>query len=345
MATKVGGQLGLNNPIRQVGTSQSNDVWVSQEQVVEEWGLGEESLWARLVDRQNEILTTGGIACNLWRTLDTGLACTCRKSETSQPNARCQVCYGTGFVGGFEKFGFSTIFIAANTPNLTLSDIIVAQKQPDQFEIAPGKTTGTILTPRFQITRNFKYVKSLIYGFDGLRVQTRNGILVEYTSDGGTTFTELLAGDTTPLSEPALNVQFRIRLSRGTIDDPSPYFQILRARWQMEAVTEILVSKKSFPEQRWLESFGVRVKMDGITWWTTPNLGIPGHAPIVLEEDDLFEITEGAFKPQTLGDEEFPVSGRFKPTNVTTVEPRGRFLSQRFNVRMLQRDEPAVQVF
>ena len=168
MATKVGGQLGLNNPIRQVGTSQSNDVWVSQEQVVEEWGLGEESLWARLVDRQNEILTTGGIACNLWRTLDTGLACTCRKSETSQPNARCQVCYGTGFVGGFEKFGFSTIFIAANTPNLTLSDIIVAQKQPDQFEIAPGKTTGTILTPRFQITRNFKYVKSLIYGFDGM---------------------------------------------------------------------------------------------------------------------------------------------------------------------------------
>ena len=269
MATKVGGQLGLNNPIRQVGTSQSNDVWVSQEQVVEEWGLGEESLWARLVDRQNEILTTGGIACNLWRTLDTGLACTCRKAETGQPNARCQVCYGTGFVGGFEKFGFSTIFIAANTPNLTLSDIIVAQKQPDQFEIAPGKTTGTILTPRFQITRNFKYVSSLIYGFDGIRTPTRNGILVEYTSDGGTTFTELLAGNTSPLSEPALNVQFRITLSRGTIDDPSPYFQILRARWQMEAVTEILVRRRASPS-----SAGWRASVS-VSRWTASHGGRP----------------------------------------------------------------------
>jgi hypothetical protein len=113
----------------------------------------------------------------------------------------------------------------------------------------------------------------------------------------------------------------------------------------MKRQTKILISKRSFPEQRWLESFGVRVKLDGITWWTTPNLGVVGQVPILLEEDDIFEIEEGAYKPQTLEQEEFPISGRFKPSNVTYVEPKGRFLSQRFNIRMFQRDEPGVELF
>ena len=109
--------------------------------------------------------------------------------------------------------------------------------------------------------------------------------------------------------------------------------------------TLVLISKRSFPEQRWLETFGVRVKLDGVTWWTTPNLGVVGQKAVLVQEDDLFEIQEGAYKPQSKDEEEFPVSGRFKPTNVTYVEPRGRFLSQRFNIRMLQRDEPELSVF
>jgi hypothetical protein len=251
------------------------------------------------------------------------------------------VCNGVSFVGGYEKFGYSTIFIAGNTPGITLSDVVVAQKTPFQFELASGKTTGYVLSPRFQITESLAFTGIQTSGFDGLRKLTQNSIKVEYTTND-TDFFDISVLD--PLNEPALNVRFKITLTRLTAQD-NPFVTILRARWQMQRDTQMFISKRSFPEQRWLESFGVRVKLDGITWWTTPNLGIVGQTPILLQEDDLFEIREGVYKPQSLDEEDFPVSGRFKPTNVTFVEPKGRFLSQRFSIRMMQRDEPELSVF
>lgn len=344
MATRFDGQIDPNANMRSGNQAQSNDVWVSQSSVIDEWGLGEEDLWVRLVDRHNEILTTGGIPAILWQQIENGLPCTDRKTETGQGDSRCPVCYGAGFVGGYEKFGFSTIVIAANSPDLTLSDIVIREKQPSQFEIAEGKTTGTVLTPVFQVTDSFGFDGSLISGYDGLRHLTQDNILVEYSIDGSEDWFNL-ATDTDGLSEPAFNIQFRLTLKRDTIKDPSPFVKCWRARFQMKRETKVLISKRSFPEQRWLESFGVRVKLDGITWWTTPNLGIPGQPAILIQEDDLFEIETGIYQPQSKDEEEFPISGRFKPTNVTYVEPKGRFLSQRFSIRMLQRDEPEVQVF
>lgn len=344
MATRLDGQIDINARVRQVNEARSNDVWVSQTSVIDEWGLGEEDLWARLVDRHNELLHTGGVQAFLWQQIENGLPCTCNKEETGQVNSRCAVCNGVGFVGGYEKFGFSTIFIAANTPGLVLNDLVIAKVSPWQLEIAPGKTTGTALSAVYQVTENFGFSGSLVSGQDSIRAPfTQNGIKVEYTVNGGTDWFDIT--NTDPLSEPALNVQFRITLSRNSEKDKSPFFQILRARFQMLMDTLVLISKRSFPEQRWLETFGVRVKLDGVTWWTTPNLGIVGQEAVLVQEDDLFEIQEGAYKPQSKDEEEFPVSGRFKPTNVTYVEPRGRFLSQRFNIRMLQRDEPELAVF
>lgn len=343
MATKIGGQIDPNTSIRQANQSPSNDIWVSQTSVIGEWGLGEEDLWARLVDRHNELLQTGGVSASLWRQLDTGLPCTCIKTETGQGDQRCPTCYGTGVVGGYEKFGFSTIFVAANTPGLTLDGLVIKEKLPWQLELADGRTSGTALSPVFQITKSFGYAGSDVSALDGLRTLTQNNIRVEYTINGGVDWIPISV--VSPLTDPALYIQFRVTLTRSTAKDPSPFFKILRARFQMQIATQVLISKKAFPEQRWLESFGVRVKMDGITWWTTPNLGIVGQANILLEEDDLFEVEQGIFQPQTTDQEQFPISGRFKPANVTYVEPRGRFLSQRFSIRMLQRDEPELSVF
>lgn len=346
VATKVGGQIDPNSRIRQDNQSPSNDVWVSQNSVISEWGLGEEDLWARLVDRHNEILLTGGVHADLWKQVDNGQGqrCTCIKQETGQADKRDPICYGTGVVGGYEKFGFSTIFLAASNPGLVLdSGLVLAKKIPWQIELADGKTVGVALSPTFQITHNFGYAGSDLAAQDGLRVLTQNGIKVEYTINNGTDWFPISV--IPPLSEPAINVRFRITLTRATVNEPSPFFKMLRARFQMQQDTQVVISKKSFPEQRWLESFGVRVKMDGITWWTTPNLGIIGQPTLLLEEDDLFQVEQGLFQAQTLEDEQFPISGRFKPANVTYVEPRGRFLSQRFNIRALQRDEPELGVF
>lgn len=344
MVTRISSQLDPNTRLRQQNQSPSNDVWIAQTSVVNEWGLGEQDMWARLVDRHNEILQTGGVPTDLWRQLGSGLPCTCIKPETGQVNQRCPVCYGSRFVGGFEKFGYSTIFVAASTPGLQLdSGLVIAKKNPWQLELASGKTQGVALTPSYYVTQSLGYSGSVISGLDGLRKLTQEGILVEYTTNG-IDFLPLL-GNVDLLEEPSFYVTFRITLTRASASEVSPFFQILRARWQMQQNTQMYISKRSFPEQRWLESFGVRVKLDGVTWWTTPNLGIVGQEPILIQENDLFEINQGIYQPQDPGEEEFPISGRYKPANVQYVEPKGRFLSQRFNIRHLQRDEGELLVF
>ena len=235
MATRTAGQIDLNSQVRQVNEARSNDVWVSQSAVIDEWGLGEEDLWARLVDRHNELLHTGGVPAFLWQQIESGLVCTCDKDETGQGNSRCPVCNGTGFVGGYEKFGFSTIFIAANTPGILLDGLVIKQDTPWTIELAPGSTTGTLLSSIYQVTQNFGFTGSLVSGQDSIRTPlghpTQDNILAEYTIDGGMTWFNV--NDTSALSEPALNVQFRITLKRNSVKDKSPFFSILRARFQM----------------------------------------------------------------------------------------------------------------
>lgn len=339
MATKFGGQLDLNSTIRQVNAAQTDDVWVSQNYVIGEWGFDKQDLWDRVVDRHNELLSTGGIPCSLWYRTN-NLPCTSEKDETGQHDARCPVCYGTGWVGGYEKFGFSTIHVAANS-NIELENIEIRKTSPWQLEIARGETTGRIYSPIYHVRDSIRFIGAQLVGFNGMRDARQTLFTIEYSVDGGKTY--LPISNSELLDNETFTLRFRVTLSRTNMDQ-NPYLRVFRARFQMSEYTRILISKRSFPEQTLLESFGLREKSDGLTWWTTPTLGVPIGGRRVNEED-IFEIETGLFSERK--DETYTtlVSGRYKPVNVMYVEPRGRFLSQRFNIRMLQKDEPELSVF
>jgi len=360
MGTRLTGQLSPNESVQSPRVSPTNDVWTTMSEVINDWGLGEADLWERLILRQDELLKTGAIQAHLFQQLNFGARCTCIKEETGQVNQRCPSCYGALFTGGYERFGFQTIYFTGDSASIggvrregrmgalvvdppTLTNITLLKKFPDHAVIAEGATTGIIMSPVFQITNNFAFSGFRLDGFDGLRQLTQNNILVEFTTDGGTTWRNI--SDNSCFNNPAFNVQFRVTLTRAKATDPSPFFQILRVRFQMQKNPIVLISKKTFPEQRVLESFGVRIGAPGITWWTTPSLGIPGGDKIFVQENDVFELIQGQYQKEDPASEEFPVSGRFKPTNVTYVEPQGKFLSQRFNIRLLQIDEPGNAIF
>lgn len=362
MATKLCGQLDPNGVIQSPHMSPSKDVWITMSEVIEEWGLGEKDLWERLVSRHEELLKTGAVQANLYQQLNFGAPCTCKKDETKQVNQRCPICYGALFDGGYERLGFNTIYVTGATASIggvrrdglmgasvasipTLTNITILKKFPDHAVISDGFTSGTILSPVFQVTKNFGFNGFKLDAFDGLRNLSQNNIKVEFTTDSGVTWKNIVDHVDVCLSDPAFNIQFRITLTRASATDPSPFFQILRVRFKMQQNTVVLVSKKTFPEQRVLESFGVRVGADGITWWTTPNMGILGGEDVFIQENDIFEVIQGHYKEQLPTDSEYPLSGRFKPSNVSYVEPFGRFLSQRFSIRLLQQDEPGNSVF
>lgn len=346
----------------------SNDVWAPMTDVIDDWGLGEDDLWGRLVGRQEELLTVGGVHCNLYQQFNYGVRCTCQKDETKQVTQRCKMCFGTLFMGGYEKFGHTSVIIgpAASsvsvrrgdaTPEASftgavggtegdgpeLHDLVLQNKFPDQLVIADGKLSGYFLSPKFQLTCNLAFSEWLLIAQDGIRKLTQDQFLVEFSIDGGSTFHPM--SDLDCLSNPSFVLQIRVTLTRAAVTDTSPYFQQVRFRFQTSQKTQIVISKKTFPEQRVLESFGVRVGMDGITWWTTPSMGLADGTKTYIQENDIFEILEGRYQKEPPSLEEYPDSGRFKPSNVSYVEPKGKFLSQRFNIRHLNIDEPGNKVF
>jgi len=336
--------LTKNVGVRQTKQAASNDIWISQDSVINEFGFGQEDLWARLVSRHDELLSTGGIKADLWLQFDSGIRCSCIKDETGQVDQRCPVCYGVRFVGGFEKYGHQTLNVYGGDLSLTKTNIVFQEKRlPYPLVLDIGQTTGSILSPEYIITNNHGFTGFALTAQNHIRDINKDKITVEYTVDGGATFFDV--SDATLLNEPTLKVQFRITMTRNIATEPSPFFHIFKARWKSQTETQVLISKKTFPEQRWLESFGVSVRLDGVTWWTTPNLGVVGGGIQRIGEDDFFQLDEGFYKPQTLEDDEFPHSGRMKPVNVIYVEPNAKFLSQRFNVRVMQSDEPEISVY
>ena len=363
MGTRLDNQILPNSRIHQARESPSGDVWTTMSDVIGDWGLGEKDLWQRLLDRHEEVLKTGAVNAFLFQQFNFGAPCSCTKDETKQVNQRCPECWGVQFVGGYEKLGFTTINIASSASSVggefshdgntggtvgdapTFTNSVLKHKGTDQIELIEGQVSGVITSPVFQITRSLKFDSFRLDATDGgPRKFTTDNFKIEYTVDGGLNYFDLKQ-DTTLLDSDSFTLQIRITMTRPTAADHTPVFNIFRIRFQTEAQPLVKISKKSFPEARVLESFGVRVTMDNMTWWTTPSMGRFDGKEHFIQENDVFEIVSGRYKAEPPSVEEYPDSGRFKPSNVLYVEPLGRFLSQRFNMRPLQPDEPEAKIY
>lgn len=346
MGTRVGGQILPISILKQERESPSNDVWVEHNAVISDWGLGQDDLWERVIRRSEQVLLTGSIECEYFPQLNAGRTCTCRKEETGQADTRCPICYGSSIIGGFEKYGYDTIFLDSTDPDIQLDGLKARTTiRPFALELEQGVLEGTAISAKYEIRNSMGFTAFKLDGKDGPRLITQNNIIVEYQIEGCETWRPIT--DSEPLNEVNFIVRFRVTLKRSSTNDPSPTFQIVRIRFQSSRFVTIKITKATFPEQRLLESFGVQVSATGITWWTSPYGGNPDSGvKFFLEENDLFEIIEGRYKESPPGTEDYPLSGRYKPTNVAYVEPHAKFISQRFQIlRILQKDEPGESVF
>jgi hypothetical protein len=104
------------------------------------------------------------------------------------------------------------------------------------------------------------------------------------------------------------------------------------------------ISKAPFIDKRLLESFGVRTELGSTDWWTTPSVGRADGSQIFIRERDFIEVETG-FYQNDIDNNIYPISGRFKPSQVLYVEPQGVFTSQRIQLRPLQANEPENGVF
>lgn len=106
-------------------------------------------IWREAIRRNNWILQEGGERVKLFIRKTIGTPCTCRldarlREWSKQPSNRCLVCYGTGFVGGYEG-PYDTI-IAPDNAERRISQGPNGRRKEHVYEVWTGPTP--LLTQR-----------------------------------------------------------------------------------------------------------------------------------------------------------------------------------------------------
>lgn len=97
--------------------------------------------------RNQQILNGEWVALSYFQRITSGRRCSCWGNNTS-PSGKCRVCYKTGVVGGYQKYGTKQWILDGTTPNLILNNVQLSpttQEGPLIFELADNALTGDIV--------------------------------------------------------------------------------------------------------------------------------------------------------------------------------------------------------
>jgi hypothetical protein len=166
-----------------------------------------------------------------YRRKRTGRRCSCFQIETS-PDGSCQICYGTGFVGGWELHGCRSEWIDVTHENLRLVNCKAdyqAGTRPVYFTMEPG-TTQAFIEVDVDVIRNLKRTELIQLGVGNQRKGSSVNMFVKAASDSSFV----------PLTEASLNARLsnftltiRIELNRNNTSIESPRFSHLMFRYKL----------------------------------------------------------------------------------------------------------------
>lgn len=89
-----------------------------------------------------------------------GRLCSCVLGNESTPSSKCQICYNTGYVGGYDKYGTATEVLDVTTPGLVLMNVHANYEsgtRPVFFALDDGARLGTVQAT-LPLRRNAGYV-------------------------------------------------------------------------------------------------------------------------------------------------------------------------------------------
>lgn len=169
--------------------------------------------------------------CFWFRRKREGRRCSCWAVEES-PNGICGLCYGTGVVGGYDKWGFETQVIDVTSPNLMMVNVmpfVDSQIRPVPFCLAPNTTRGRI---EYTLRLRKSYgVDQLIASYSAIEGESYVRLFVktrtedEYVELNRANLNDRLVG-----VAPIINL--RVDLGRASVSTRTPIFSHLVLRHQ-----------------------------------------------------------------------------------------------------------------
>jgi len=295
-----------------------------------------EKIEALLADK----LRSRGKSAYLWTqvTEDTpnSLECSCVKDTTERPDITCSSCYGTKLIPGYIKFLHETLYFASISPGNTLVNVVLTTDiKPHRVELADNQLSGSVTSARLQ----FSNPLGLDWEFDVVapNIFETNLVTVSFSVNGIDFYPIEEINDAGKKPIGLGGIYLRVSLSRATIADRSPSFEIIRIRHANKEKPYILILRPNVTEIPALMQYGGRVENVGERFWTLPLNYFCSNIPANTQ---LARIRENSFYERVTG---LNAGIRFVTTKLMFNEEfggeSGYFTQQSFEPRRTQPEE------
>jgi hypothetical protein len=166
-----------------------------------------------------------------YRRRNVGRRCSCVSGEQEKASATCGICYGTGVVVGYDKYGTWTEILDCTYPGLDLINVVQRpEPRPSRLVLDPAATNG-VVQARIRLRPNAGYV-------DNLHVAASGAVTITMRAANTTLWIPVTSDNlVTLLSAPYIDV--RVQMHRSSIREPSPTFLKLFIRYGLLPASEI----------------------------------------------------------------------------------------------------------
>lgn len=267
------------------------------------------------------------VALLFYQQLRAGRRCSCW-GKNENPSKVCEVCYGVGIVGGYQKFGTRQWVLDTTAPRLALNNVevfVTKGEGPTVFGLAEGATQGEILTKGdFQGNWGQAHTSTCPPG-EGPIDAVHSHFWSEADGDISLFIKTLAATTWVPLTKDNLNNLFtapqlfdvKIELRRPSVEAQTPLFQhlMLRVFRTGSAATLLKANRPRGTHAQALSELGVSDEWSTERWWFNQTV------PTLTDLDWFLDIARDI---------------RWKAIDTDHMAPQNRSLSWDVSVRKVQ---------
>jgi len=261
----------------------------------------EEQEFARQRALLQDQLSGAGLRAYVWRGATSGVKCSCYKESNKAADRKCKSCYGVidGYVPGYLKFGYTTLWMSASDTDVTLTNVEVSTEfKSSKVGLTSTATTGTIESGDKPFTRSAigSQWETNVVSF--VRIASSSSISSLYSLDSGNSWSDI---STLSTANPVSGlIRFKVILTRTSTNVLTPFFEILRARFSRLDLSDpkadgsymygpwiILLNSKPFSRYLKQDEHGDLPTVDSLTFWTAGLNMFDSSIPVNTSEELL----------------------------------------------------------
>lgn len=246
--------------------------------------VARDQLVPRIIKRNREAVMTDPHYFYYFQRKRTGRRCSCFRIETS-PDGMCQVCFGTGIVGGYVKFGTADEWFDSTYPGVRGLNVVqnfADGTRPVMFVLNGAATRGWVefdwqIRPSTRETDLFQVVaRNLGTSRSTVRALIRGPLESDFVVLSNYTISERLTGH---------RATIRVEMQRQALSDPPPVLSHVYVRYRLRPETRVRMDIPRVAESITLAEYGVYDSFTSIGGWITDEVKVVGT-------EDFFKKTE-----------------------------------------------------